>query len=209
MEEPGEELLLLAAELVDIASVSGEERTLADVVESRLAACEGLEVIRVADNVIARSTHAAPATVILAGHLDTVPPAGNERARIEGGVLSGVGSADMKGGLAVMLALADRLSSHGGDIAARRLPGVVWCFYTCEEVDRARSGLLEIERRWPELLQGDAAIVLEPTGGFVEAGCQGVLKVRLRMAGIRAHIARPWTGENAVHRLGPVLEALR
>jgi succinyl-diaminopimelate desuccinylase len=191
-----------------VPSLSGEEAAIADLVERHLSALSGLEVTRLEDNVVARSATGAPARVILAGHLDTVPAAGNERARVDAGVLSGVGSADMKGGLAVMLALADRLASvPGGHSTPRRLD-VTWIFYTCEEVARERSGLLEIERERPDLLAADAAVVLEPTGGLVEAGCQGVLKVRLRLGGTRAHIARPWSGENAVHRLGPVLELL-
>jgi succinyl-diaminopimelate desuccinylase len=227
------DLLGLAAELVAVPSVSGNEGALADLVEARLRRCAGLEVRRVGHNVVARSARGAPTRVLLAGHLDTVPPAGNERAVVRDGWLSGVGSADMKGGLAVMLALAERLSGGGpadcpgrrrgggaGDFGARvgatqragAWPGghdVTLCFYACEEVARSRSGLREIACEDAGLLDADAAVLLEPTGGVVEAGCQGVLRLTLRLRGKRAHVARPWTGENAVHRLGPVLEVLR
>ncbi len=65
--------------------------------------------------------------------------------------------------------------------------------------------MLELWRLCPELLAGDAAIVGEPTAGRVEAGCQGSLRLRVTLGGVRAHTARPFTGRNAVHRLGPLL----
>lgn len=206
---PAPDLLGLAAELVDVPSVSGDEAALADLVQARLEALGRLEVSRIGDNVVARTADGSRPRLMLAGHLDTVPPAGNERAVTVGDRLAGVGSADMKGGLAVMLALAAACSERlAGDPGAGPRLAATWCFYTCEEVARSRSGLLEIAKQRPELLEADAAVLLEPTGASVEAGCQGVLKLRLRLAGRRAHAARPWVGENAVHRLGPVLELL-
>ncbi|MGH9297208.1 MAG: succinyl-diaminopimelate desuccinylase, partial [Acidimicrobiales bacterium] len=144
-----------------------------------------------------------------AGHLDTVAPNGNERARVEGDMLSGLGSADMKGGLAVMLELARLVSlALEGDGAFGRavLPtDLTFVFYVCEEVDQRHSGLPQIESSAPDWLAGDAAILGEPTASLVEAGCQGVLRIRVTMRGARAHTARPWMGVNAVHRVGEVL----
>ncbi len=203
------DLLGLTADLVAVASVSRQESALADLVAARLGALGAFELHRVGDNVVAR-TATGGERVVLAGHLDTVPPAGNESPRVEGEVLAGLGAADMKGGLAVMLALADavdaRIHAHGGAAGAAR--DVTLCFYAREEVARPESGLLEIIAWRPELLDGDAAVLLEPTGGVVEAGCQGVLRTVLRLGGRRAHAARPWVGENAVHRLAPVLALL-
>ncbi|HLI00120.1 MAG TPA: succinyl-diaminopimelate desuccinylase, partial [Acidimicrobiales bacterium] len=136
--------------------------------------------------------------VVLAGHLDTVPPNGNERPVIRGDVLAGLGAADMKGGLAVMVALAER--------ADPPRTATSWVFYAAEEVARVYSGLLAVAAARPDLLAGDVAILGEPTGSVVEAGCQGVLKADVTVTGSRAHTARPWTGVNAVHRLGPVIE---
>ncbi len=136
--------------------------------------------------------------VVLAGHLDTVP--GDQQAHEEGGTLWGLGSADMKGGLAVMLDLAATVSAPGHD--------VTYVFYACEEVARERSGLLAVSAVQPELLGGSVAVVCEPTGAVVEAGCQGVLKATVALAGRRSHVARPWAGRNALHRLGPVLDAV-
>jgi succinyl-diaminopimelate desuccinylase len=159
-----------------------------------------LAVERVGDNVVARTTQGRPSRLVLAGHLDTVPPKGNEQPRAEGEVLWGIGSADMKGGLAVMADLAATLAAPSCD--------VTYVFYVAEEIARAESGLLQLAERRPDLLAGDAAVVCEPTGAAVEAGCQGVLRADLVLSGVRAHVARPWMGRNAVHRLAPVLAAL-
>ena len=194
------DLLAATAELVSVPSVSRGERALADRIEARLAARSGLEVVRIGDNVVARTRLGRATRLLLAGHTDTVPPAGNEIARIDGDILWGVGSADMKGGLAVMLDLAERAVEPEFDLT--------WVFYTTEEVARSENGLLVVAAERPDLLAADAAILGEPTGARIEAGCQGVLKVDITMGGERAHTARPWMGRNAIHRLGPLLERL-
>ncbi len=191
------DLLSLAARLVEVASVSRNERAIADLVETELRAVAHLEVTRVGDNVVARTLLGRRRRLLLAGHLDTVPPAANERARVEDGILSGLGSTDMKGGVAVLMDLAGAAADAALD--------TTYVFYSREEVARTESGLLEIERVRPELLAGDAAVLAEPTSGLVEAGCQGVLRVSVRLGGLRAHAARPWVGLNAIHRLGGVL----
>ncbi len=192
------DLLALTADLVSIPSVSHDEAALADRIEAELSAIGGLSVTRVGDNVVARTERGRPHRLVLAGHLDTVPPAGNETPRFEGDTLWGVGSADMKGGLAVMLDLARNATDPAVDLT--------FCFYAREEVGRALSGLAEVWAVDPELLVADAAILGEPTGALVEAGCQGTIRVKVHLAGVRAHTARPFTGRNAIHRLAPILE---
>lgn len=192
------DLLARTAELVDVASVSQDEGALADLVEESLSSHGHLEVVRVEHNLIARTALGHRQRVILAGHLDTVPPAGNAAARLEQDVLYGCGAADMKGGLAVLLELAGVLKEPRVD--------TTFVFYACEEIARRFSGLYAIERARPELLQADAAVLLEPTSARVEAGCQGVLRAVVELGGVRAHSARPWTGRNAIHRLQQLLE---
>lgn len=198
MSGPDVDLLARTAELVDIASPSLGEAAFADTVESELAALPWLAVDRVGDNVVARTDLGRAHRLLLVGHLDTVPANGNETARIDGDVLHGVGSADMKSGLAVFLELARSVPEPAVD--------VTYVFYVAEEIAAEHSGLLALFRERPDLLEGDAAVLGEPTDGWLEAGCQGTARVRIALAGVRAHTARPWMGRNAIHRLG---EALR
>jgi succinyl-diaminopimelate desuccinylase len=107
----------------------------------------------------------------------------------------------MKAGLAVMLELA----RTGGPDGVDRVVDVTYVFYACEEVASSFSGLRVLERERAELLAGDAAVLLEPTGAHIEAGCQGVVRLVATVRGRRAHTARPWVGTNALHRLGPLL----
>ena len=193
----------LTAALVDIASVSGEEKPLADAIERALAAAPHLTVHRDGNTVIARTTLGRAERVVLAGHLDTVPHAGNfpssldtERLR-----LLGCGTSDMKSGVAVQLRLAAGLPAP--------LRDVTYVFYDCEEVAAERNGLLRVARTSPDLLAADFAVLLEPSGGVVEGGCQGTLRVAVRATGARAHTARSWMGDNAIHKAGAILDVLR
>jgi succinyl-diaminopimelate desuccinylase len=194
---PPTDLLATTAELVDIHSVSHHEKALADHLEARLRVLPWLAVDRVEDNVVARTQRRCRERVIVAGHTDTVPANGNSRSRITGDTLWGLGSADMKSGLAVMLDLAGCIREPQVD--------VTYVFYACEEVERRHNGLSRLFALRPDLLAGDAAILGEPTGGVIEAGCQGVIKLAVTIGGSRAHTARPWMGVNAIHRLAPVL----
>ena len=201
MTSSGTDLLELAAELVDIPSVSHGEAAITDWIEARLQKeAPWLTVDRVGENVVARTSLDRGLRVVLAGHTDTVPVNENAGARIEGDTLWGLGASDMKSGLAVFLDLACTVESPAVD--------VTYVFYACEEVSLEDNGLRTLLHTRPDLLEGDAAILGEPTGGLVEAGCQGTLRVRARFVGDRAHTARPWMGRNAIHRLGAVLSSL-
>ena len=194
-------ILGLATALVAIPSVSYHEGPMADAVEAALDLCPWLTVERVADNVVARTTLGRGRRVLLAGHLDTVAPSGgNEEPRLDGDTLRGLGAADMKGGLAVFLHLAGSLDAPPVD--------VTWCFYAGEEVAREHNGLLRLWEERPDLLAADVAVLGEPTGGVVEAGCQGTMRIRVTLSGLRAHTARPHTGRNAIHRLAGLLTAI-
>ncbi len=191
------DLLAATVDLMAMPSVSGAEGEIAEAVHRALTACAWLEVERVGDNVVARTALGRDQRLVLAGHLDTVPPGANARPRVEGDTVWGVGASDMKGGLAVMLDLAATVQEPAVD--------VTWCFYAREEISRDESGLYELWQKRPDLLAGDAAILGEPTCALVEAGCQGTMRVRLTIGGVRAHTARPFTGRNAIHRLGALL----
>jgi succinyl-diaminopimelate desuccinylase len=191
------DLLALTAELVDVPSVSHEEGPLTDWFERELRAVPGLTVDRVGDNVVARTTLGRARRIVLAGHTDTVPVNGNDKAEVEGDTLWGLGSADMKSGLAVMLELARTVSEPVVD--------VTYVFYAGEEVAAEHNGLRHLFRDRPELLAGDVALLGEPTDAALEAGCQGTMRFDVTLTGARAHTARPWMGRNAVHRLGRLL----
>jgi succinyl-diaminopimelate desuccinylase len=191
------ELLARTADLVNVTSVSRKEDALATQVAAELSALHHLEVHRVGDNVVARTMLGRPQRLLLVGHLDTVPANGNEVARLDAHACHGLGATDMKGGLAVMLALAHHV--------VEPLIDVTYVFYAREEIAASESGLIELFATRPDLVQGDAAIVGEPTDGVLEAGCQGTLRLRVVLTGARAHTARPWMGRNALHRLGPLL----
>jgi succinyl-diaminopimelate desuccinylase len=193
----------LTAALVDIASVSGEEGPLADAIERALRRLPRLQVTRHGNTLVARTRLGKTERVVLAGHIDTVPHAANfpsqwdpERVR-----LTGVGTSDMKSGVAVQLRLAATLTAPNRD--------VTYVFYECEEVDAARNGLYQLTRNAPELLEADFAILLEPSGGVVEGGCQGTLRAAITARGERAHTARSWMGKNAIHEAGAILDTLR
>ena len=192
------DLLARCAQLVDIASVSHHEEAIADFVEAELRPVPWLEVHRLGNNVVARTLLGRPQRLLLAGHLDTVPANGNERARIDGDVLWGLGAADMKSGCTVFLELARSVAEPAVD--------VTYVFYECEEVSSAFNGLTKLLRQRPDLGAADAAVLGEPTSARIEAGCQGTLRIDVTLVGRRAHSARPWMGRNAIHRLGPLLE---
>jgi succinyl-diaminopimelate desuccinylase len=205
LEHDAADLFGLTAALVAVPSESHHEAELAEVVAQRLTArASSLAVDVVGTNVIARTNFGHDRRVVLGGHLDTVPANGNDVPRVDGDVLHGLGSADMKGGLAVLLALAEALDAHPS--AARH--DVTLAFYECEEVADRFNGLRRIFEERAELLAGDVAVLLEPTGGAVEAGCQGVCVLEARFVGERAHTARPWMGSNAIHRASEVLARL-
>ena len=190
----------LTVALVDIPSVSRDERRIADEVEHALREQTGYQVIRNGDAVLARTDLGRPTRVLLAGHLDTVPIADNVPARRDAENIHGCGASDMKSGDAVFLHLAATIAEPAHDITL--------ILYDCEEIESAANGLGRIERELPDWLRGDVAILGEPTGGYIEAGCQGTLRAVVSATGTRAHSARSWLGDNAIHRLSAVLERL-
>jgi succinyl-diaminopimelate desuccinylase len=191
----------LTARIVDIESVSGAEEPLADAIAEAIAPLAHLAMYRDGNVIVARTELGRDRRVLLAGHIDTVPVAANLPSRLEDGVLYGCGTSDMKSGVAVQLRLAAQVAGPSMD--------VTYVFYDCEEVSSARNGLLRLSRQRPELLASDFAVLMEPTGGVVEGGCQGTLRAQVRSRGERAHSARSWMGRNAIHQAGGILDVLR
>jgi succinyl-diaminopimelate desuccinylase len=194
------DVVALTEQLVNIESVSGNERAIADAVQRALTRLGHLEVVRRGNTVVARTLLDRGERVVLAGHLDTVPIAENLPSRRDGERLYGCGSSDMKSGIAVMLRVAASTVEPRHDLT--------WLFYDNEEVEAARNGLGRVARNEPKWLEGDLAILMEPTANRVEAGCQGTMRVIVVVPGRRAHSARSWLGDNAIHRAGDILGRL-
>ena len=191
-------------QICDIESVSGHETTLADAIEQALTGLGHLEIIRDGDTVVARTHLGRAQRVVIAGHIDTVPLNKNLPARFEtiDGVeyLWGRGTVDMKSGVAVQLKLAAELTTPNVDLT--------WMWYDHEEVSAALNGLGRLARNRPDLFTGDFAILGEPSNSQVEGGCNGNLRVEIRTFGQRAHSARSWVGDNAIHKAAPILATL-
>jgi succinyl-diaminopimelate desuccinylase len=191
----------LTAQLVDFRSESGDETALADAVEAALSTLPHLTVDRDGDAVVARTNLGRAERVVLAGHIDTVPIAGNVPSRLDAdGVLWGCGTSDMKSGVAVQLRIAATVTEPNRDLT--------FVFYDHEEVAAELNGLKRLAEHHPDWLAADFAVLLEPTDAKVEGGCQGTLRVRVETTGRRAHSARSWLGENAIHKAAPVLARL-
>jgi succinyl-diaminopimelate desuccinylase len=190
----------LTEALVDIESVSRNEQQLADAIEYALRALGHLEVTRIGNSIVARTDLGHGERVVIAGHIDTVPVHDNLPSRNDGTFLHGLGTCDMKGGVAVALRLAAGVPAPNRD--------VTYVFYECEEIEAVHNGLRRIAEDRPDLVEADFAILMEPSDAVIEAGCQGTLRVEVRTHGERAHSARSWKGANAIHRAAEVLRRL-
>ena len=211
---PHADIVAVTTDLVNIPSVSGDENLIAGAIFQALSQCSWLEVHRFKNSVIARTNLGKPSRVIVAGHIDTVPVADNAQAALirKGGslpsdgsvvsedVLFGIGSCDMKGGVAVAFRAAAAIENPQFE--------VTYIFYECEEIESSRNGLTLIAAEHPEWLAADIAVLLEPSNANIEAGCQGTLRASISTSGKRAHSARSWLGENAIHNLNAILETL-
>jgi succinyl-diaminopimelate desuccinylase len=192
--------VVLTRTLVDIESVSRAEKVIADCVEDVLRQSPHLQVERLGNTVMARTHLGREQRVVLAGHLDTVPLNDNFPSTVVDDLIYGCGTADMKSGVALALHLAATLPEPGYD--------VTYLFYEAEEIEARHNGLRLVSQERPQWLHADFAVLLEPTYGVVEAGCQGTMLARISTHGRRAHVARAWRGVNAIHAAGEVLQRL-
>jgi succinyl-diaminopimelate desuccinylase len=190
----------LTRALVDVESMSRNEKEIAGYVEDALRQAPHLSVDRLGNTVMARTDLGREQRVVLAGHLDTVPIDNNFPSTVVDDLIYGCGASDMKSGTALALHLAATLPDPGYD--------VTYLFYEAEEIESKYNGLALAAQSRPEWLLADFAVLLEPTYGVVEAGCQGTLRASVRTTGRRAHTARAWRGVNAIHAAGEVLRRL-
>jgi succinyl-diaminopimelate desuccinylase len=180
--------------LIDIVSVTGQERAIRDAISERLVP---MVLQPVGDSLVVGEPRAG--AVLLVGHLDTVPLQGEAGTKVVGDRLHGLGATDMKGGLAVMIHLIEAVG-----------PVDVACvFYAGEEGPLSGNQLGPVLEAAPWLLEASAAVVLEPTDRSVEAGCQGVINASVAFNGEPAHSARPWLGDNAITKAAGFLAAMR
>jgi succinyl-diaminopimelate desuccinylase len=194
------DVVALTESVVNIESVSQNEKALADAIEEALVGIPHLEVTRIGHSLVARTNLGRAERVVIAGHIDTVPLNRNLPSRNDGDKLHGLGTCDMKGGVAVALRLARTVPEPNRD--------VTFVFYEAEEIDDVFNGLGIVAKERPDLVEGDFAILMEPSDAVVEAGCQGTLRVEVTARGERAHSARAWRGSNAIHTAGEILRRL-
>jgi succinyl-diaminopimelate desuccinylase len=178
--------------LIDIPSETGNESEICDAVSARL---EHLPLRRVGESVVVGEPDDRP-LVVLAGHLDTVPSQGQGPARIESGRMWGLGASDMKSGLAAMIHLLEDDAVRGGPFA------VAGVFYAAEEGPHEDNQLRRVLSEVPWLAGAACAVVLEPSDGEIQYGCNGVVNARVVFRGKASHSARPWWGENAITKAG-------
>lgn len=210
-------LALILERLVSLPSVSGQETILADAVQEAFESFPLLRVDRLGNTIVARTELGRPHRIVLAGHLDTVPIDANlppywlepgdpnirpdvARTHPNSRVLWGRGAADMKASDAVLIHLISILDEPVYDLTL--------VMYDQEEVAAERNGLGRVLAVHPDWVQGDFAIIGEPTNCGIEAGCNGTIRFDLITHGVSAHSARAWMGRNAIHAAAPILERL-
>lgn len=195
-----QELGQLTLDLVNISSVSKDEKALADLIESALNQVGHLKITRIGNSIVGQTNFGLAQRVVIAGHLDTVPANNNFPGKKNDTEVTGLGSVDMKSGVAAALKLASVVTESKYDIT--------YLFYEAEEIETKFNGLELITKQAKNLLDCDFAILMEPTNGIIEVGCQGTLRFELSAKGTRAHAARWWNGKNAIHGLTEILDIL-
>ncbi len=189
------DLVTTLTRLIDIPSVTGDEARICDSVAERLSStAPRLSQYRVGNSLVAATPGEGP-LVLLAGHLDTVPSQGQPPAYIEGERMYGLGASDMKGGVAVMIHLLE----DADPTWPYRVAGV---FYEAEEGPFADNGLEPVLNECEWLTSASFGVLLEPSDGEIQAGCNGTMNAKVSFSGKSSHSARPWWGENAISKAG-------
>ena len=190
----------LLGQIMAVYSVSDAEGPLTDRVERFLKRYPHLQVHRDGDTIVD--------TVPV---LDNFPPKwlapgdpliDKDVAEMYPGtpVMWGRGATDMKASDAVLLYLAATLTDSKVDLT--------FVFYDHEEVAAEYNGLGRVVEDHPDWIQGDFAIIGEPTSCGIEAGCNGTMRFDVIANGVAAHSARAWMGDNAIHKAAEILNRL-
>ena len=197
-----ERLAARTLELIDVPSESRDEGALGGYVLGALEA-GGVAVRDAGDTCVLAGVleRGQRPLVLLAGHLDTVPAQGNHPGRVDDDAVHGLGAADMKGSLAVIIELA--LAGAGGGPV-----DLGYVFFGREELPVDESALTPLLEREAGLRGADLVLMMEPTAGAVQAGCLGNVNATWTFRGRSGHSARPWLADNAVHQAGAGIAAL-
>lgn len=196
----------LCLELLRIPSVTGDEKEITDHLQRWAEALPHrpqVPISRHGNGLVVGKPDGQRPCIALVGHTDTVPPhQGDPQAGIEGDKVTGLGASDMKSSLAVMLLLLETLP-------LLELPfSLILVFYDKEEGPFSENGLQPLLDQYPWLKDIDLALAMEPTDNTLQLGCLGGLQAKVTFRGKAAHSARPWQGENAIHKAGPLLTRL-
>ncbi|MEW5826081.1 MAG: M20/M25/M40 family metallo-hydrolase [Candidatus Bipolaricaulota bacterium] len=207
-----EDVVALARDLIAIEShalARGREAAVAEYLagwfRARGVETELLPAVGDRANLVARASFGAGPTLLLNGHLDTVPAGEMQDAfapRIESGILHGRGACDMKGAVAAMACAL--LACEADDDGRRALRGTLVFAGTVDE----ETGSQGVKRLLESGVTADAAVVGEPTDLRLAIAHKGACFVRVRLTGRGAHGSCPQEGTNAASYGARVVAAL-
>lgn len=189
--------------LVDTESISRNEGAIVEVVAAMIDT--RVPVLAEDDSLFYAPTRMeGRPLVVFAGHLDTIPPLDNLPGRIENGAVHGLGASDMKGSLAVMIELIRRLDSEQPEVAI----DAAFLFFAREELPLDASPISGLLEASAALRDAHLVVVMEPTANEIQLGCLGNLNADVTFEGSSSHSARPWLGNNAIHRAIQALQTV-
>ncbi|MCK5038636.1 MAG: M20/M25/M40 family metallo-hydrolase [Thermoplasmata archaeon] len=194
----------LLKELISIPSILGDTEKIENFVASQISDIADLEFIHVPGKgrCVLATVEQDPnlPTIFINGHLDTVEVCNGWtydpfKPRVDGDRLYGLGSADMKAGVAVSIEVFRK--------AAERGLNVIFAGTIDEEGDSAGAFALK------DLgIKADICLITEPSNEKVMLGCRGRYVVDVDVRGKSAHGAVPEKGVNAITEAGRLLARL-
>ncbi len=181
--------LELLYELVKIPSTSTHEREISVFLENKLEDL-GMEITRSGNNLIGKLGQGRP-TLMLCGHLDTVPPF--IPPHIKGTRLFGRGAADDKGGLAAVINAISSIEQH-------KLKGTLLTTFVIDE-ELKSQGAQDIL----PYIDADFGVVCEPTNLKIVNGHKGRVTFYIETIGRSAHASTPELGKNAIVAMAKIV----